>query len=149
VAKSYPELVQKKYELEVAQATQKTLQARIGLRELWNWEVNDDNWQTLKKQFPDLGTKEGNTREDRFDSLDSLEAMTRAKVDLFAKQEIVKAHPEWTEQALNEAQPQKMVVGLRTQGGKMPFAGLDQKEQRQAFMKLLDQAPLGTPVAAD
>jgi GcvH upstream region-like protein len=149
VAKSYPELVQKKYELEVAQVSQKALQARIGLRELWNWEVNNDNWQALKKQFPDLGTKEGNTREDRFDALDSLEPTIRAKVDFFAKQEIVKAHPEWIEQALNEAQPQKMVVGLRTQGGKTPFAGLDQKEQRQAFIKLLDQAPLGTPVDVD
>ena len=149
VASVYPELVQKHYELEVAQVNLKTLQARIGLRELWNWEIDDQNWQILAKQFPSLGVKEGNTREERFEALDNLDSITRTIVDAFAKKAIVKAHPEWIDQALSEAKPENVIVGLRTQGGKMPFSGLEQKEKRKAFINLLDQAPLGGSVTAD
>ncbi len=149
VAKKHPELVQKRYVLEVAKVNQKTLQARIGLRELWNWEVEDQNWQALIQQFPTLGVKLGNTREERSEALESLESTIRSVVDAFAKQAIVKAHPEWIKQALNEAKPEKMVVGLRTQGGKMPFSGLEEEEQRQKFIRLLDGAPLGENVAVN
>jgi GcvH upstream region-like protein len=149
VSKVYPELVQKKYELEIAQVSQKSLQARIGLRELWNWEVEDQNWQTLIKQFPTLSVKTAMTRDERFDALDNLDTSTRSLVDAFAKQAIVKAHPEWINQALSEAKPEKMIIGLRTQGGKMPFSGLDQKEKRQALIQLLDQAVLGEQPSID
>lgn len=149
VAKTYPELVQKQYELEVAQVNQKTLQARIGLRELWNWEVEDSNWPQLVKQFPALGVKSAESREERFDALDNLDGTTRTIVDAFAKQAIVKAHPEWIEQTLANAKSEKMVVGLRTKGGKMPFSGLETKEKRQAFITLLDQAPLGENAVTD
>jgi GcvH upstream region-like protein len=149
VAKKYPQLVQKRYVLEVAKVNQKILQARIGLRELWNWEVEDQNWQALVKQFSALGVKPSNTREERFEVLDSLDSTIRSMVDAFAKQAIIKAHPEWIQQALSEAKPEKMVVGLRTQGGKMPFSGLKDEKQRQELIRLLDEAPLGESVAVD
>jgi GcvH upstream region-like protein len=149
VAKAYPELVKKDYELEVAQVNQKTLQAKIGLRELWNWEVEDQNWPLLSKQFPSLAVKAGNTREERFEALDKLDPTTRTIVDAFAKQAILKAHPEWIDQALAEAKPEKMVVGLREKGGKIPFTGLDQKEKRKKFITLLDQAIPGLKAASD
>lgn len=149
VMKKYPELVQKRYVLEVAQVNLKALQARIGLRELWNWEVEDQNWVNLTKQFPILGAKLGKTREERFEALESLEPTVRSVVDNFAKQSIVKSHPEWIEQSLNNAKPEKMVVGLRIQGGKMPFSGLDKKEKRQELMRLLDEAPIGEQVASN
>ncbi len=149
VAQKYPELVQKRYVLAIAQVNQKALQARIGLRELWQWEVDDQNWQILVQQFPILGVKFGKTREERFETLDSLESTLRSRIDAFAKQAIVRAHPEWIEKALNDAKPEKKIVGLRVQGGKMPFDGLDAKEQRQKLIRLLDEAPLGENVPSD
>lgn len=142
VERVYPELVQKRYVLEVAEASQKNLQARIALKELWNWEVEDQNWTALKTQFPELGLKSGKTREERFEALDGLDSTTRSKVDAFARTAIVRSHPEWITQALAAAEPKKMVIGLRTMGGKTPFSGLDKKEQRQELIKLLDQATL-------
>ncbi len=142
VERVYPELVQKRYVLEVAEASQKNLQARIALKELWNWEVEDQNWTALKTQFPELGVKSGKTREERFEALDGLDSTTRSKVDAFARTAIVRSHPEWITQALAAAEPKKMVIGLRTMGGKTPFSGLDKKEQRQELIKLLDQATL-------
>lgn len=149
VAKKYPELVQKRYELEVAKVNMKALQARIGLRQLWDWEVDDKNWQVLTKQFPTLGAKGGKTREERFDILENMDSTARSVVDAYAKQQIVKSHPEWIDQALSDAKPETMVVGLRTQGGKMPFSGLETKEKRQDFIDLLDEAPIGSTVSSD
>lgn len=135
VAKKTPELVQKKYSLEVASVTKNSLQAKVSLKDTWNWEVEDKNWEALKKQFPDVGAKKANTREERLAALDSLDDKTRSKVDAFARSAIVDSHPEWLSAALDNAQAQKMDIGLRTKGGNSPFAGLDNREE---LMKLLD-----------
>ncbi|MBA3721842.1 MAG: hypothetical protein H0W88_05520 [Parachlamydiaceae bacterium] len=144
VTKTTPELVQNRYLLEIAQVNKKALQGRVGIKETWNWEVQDQNWATLKKQFPELGVKKDGSREERFAALDDLDATTRARVDVFARSSIVDAHPEWISQALESAPPTTQVVGLRPQGGKTPFEGLNTKEKREELIKLLDQAPVGS-----
>lgn len=143
VNKNYPELTQKRYQLEVASFSKKALQGRIGLKETWNWEVDDSNWNALKQQFPDLGTKKGDSREDRFAILDGLDQVTRSRVDAFARAAIIEAHPEWIQQALADASPKAMTIGLRLQGKATPFDGVDTPEKKKAFMALLDQATLG------
>lgn len=143
VARVNPDLVQKRYLVEFSQASQKNLQARIGIKELWSWEVENQNWELLKKQFPDLGVKLADTRENRFEALESLDAVTRAKLDAYAKTEIVKSHPEWISQSLAAAGTEKILLGLREEGGKTPINGLDTKEKRAALMKLLDDAKIG------
>jgi GcvH upstream region-like protein len=139
LAKTHPELVQKRYLLEVAKYDKDNLQSKVGVKETWNWEVDEQNWNKLQKQFADLGTKKGSTREERFAALDSLDDKTRNKVDEFARKLIVESHPEWLDKALQEAETQSMVVGLRLKGGKPPFMGLKNNEE---LMKLLDRAKL-------
>ena len=143
ILKTYPQLVQKRYELEVSEASQKSLLARIGLKELWNWEVQEENWKLLQSEFPILALKEGLTREDRFEVLENLDYTTRNKVDSFAKTIIIQQHPDWIAAALDQAQPKKMTVGIRTEGGKIFVSGLDTKEKREKFINLLDKASLG------
>jgi len=143
VTKNYPELVQKRYVLEVAQTTQKNIQSRIAIKEMWNWEGDEKNWEALKKQFPDIALKASKSREERMDALDSLDKITRSKVDTFAKDAILKAHPEWIAVALDQAPPQKTTVGLRSEGGNAFFSGLDSKDKRKELMKQLDGATLG------
>lgn len=140
VAKKYPELVEKRYLLEVAKVDKKNLEPKVGVKETWNWEVEDKNWDVLKKQFPELGIKKGNTRDERFAALDSLDDKTRNRVDTFARATIVDTHPEWIDKALDDAEPQKMAAGLSVKGGKTQFSGL---ENREELIKLLDQAPIG------
>jgi len=149
ISKKYPELVQKRYVLHIAKVDQKTLQSRIGMRELWNWEADDQNWKTLVNQFPILGVKPGTTREERIDALDSLDEKNRKLIDNFSKTAIVKTHPEWILQSLNDAKPVRTIVGLRSQGGKMPISGLNDINRREEFFRLLDDAPIGEAVAAD
>jgi GcvH upstream region-like protein len=144
IAKNYPELIQKRYALEVAQTTQKNIQSRISIKEMWNWEADEKNWDAIKKQFPELALKVGQTRDDRMEALDSLDKISRAKVDAFARDAILKNHPEWITQALDQAPSQKVNVGLRAEGGSEFFSGLDSKEKRTELMKQLDAATLET-----
>ncbi len=70
IKKSTPELVQKKYTIEVAQADSKQFEGRVSLKETWSWEADEGNWKELKEEFPELGTKSSNTREARIALLD-------------------------------------------------------------------------------
>jgi len=146
VSAKYPELVQKKYVLEIAQANKKALESNVSVRDTWNWEVQDKSWDQLKKQFPELGTKKGATREERNAALDSLDEKTRMRVDAYARSAIVEAHPEWLQEALANAQPMKVPVGLHEKGGNSIFAGLTDGKD---LMQLLDAAPLAKESASN
>lgn len=139
VAKQTPELTQKRYLLDVAQASKKTLEANIGVKETWNWETSDSGWTILQKEFPDLGTKTAETKEARFAALEKLDDATRARVDQFSRAEIVREHPEWLEKALAEAPTTRKTIGLHEKGSNATFVGL---KDSKALMKLLDAYPL-------
>ncbi len=149
VIKKYPELVQKRYLLEIAKVDLKTIQAKIGLRQLWEWEIDEKNWALLTKQFPLLKAMAGESKDERFDALEGLAPSVRAAVDAYAKQQIVEAHPEWIDQALAEAKPDLKEMGIRMQGGNQFFNGLEDQEKRKNFIHLLDTAPLGRQVPSD
>lgn len=139
VAKRTPELVQQTYKVEVASVDRKSLEARVGIKETWDWETKDQNWTSIKGLYPELGQKPANTKEERLAALDTLNSVSRAKVDQFARSSIVDEHPEWIKEALDKSEIQASTVGLRAKGGKFPFSGI---EDRAGFIKLLDQAPI-------
>lgn len=141
VLKQYPEMVERKYKLEVGEVDKKNLQARIGLKETWAWELDEANWKALQAKLPELGVKPSKTREERLAALDALDPVSRAKADAFARSSIVDMHPDWLEKALEEAPAKVAIIGLRSQGGKPPFAGLEQKAAKQKeLISLLDKA---------
>lgn len=139
VKKKYPELIQKHYTLEISQVNKNAIQAKIGLKDMWSWEVEEKNWTSLKKEFPDLAAKPAKTREERFAALDSLSDPLRFRVDTYARNAMVEEHPEWLDAALKDAQPKKMDIGLRSTGGRSVIAGLDNREE---LIELLDAAAL-------
>lgn len=136
--KKTPELVQKQYTVEIAQVNKKDLQGKVNLKDTWSWEV--DHWDILKNQFPELGIKDANTRDERFAALDDLDDRTRARVDAYAREAIVDQHQEWLDNALQDAEPKQITLSLRLKGGKSFFAGLANREE---LMTLLDQAAVG------
>jgi GcvH upstream region-like protein len=139
IAADYPELIQKRYLLSLAEVDKKNLQSKIGLKETWNWEVDEKNWALLKQEFPELRNKPGNQREERFVALDSLDDGVRARVDQYARSKIVDAHPEWLKEALETAEGKVRLIGLSAKGGVTPFAGL---KDREPLLALLNQASL-------
>ncbi len=146
VAKKFPELIQHRYNLEVAQVNKSALQAKVRVKETWDWEVDDKNWDVLKKKFPELGSKKASTRDERFAALDSLDDKTRSQVDTFARAAIVETHPEWIDQALENAPIKTDEVVILDKGGKVSFAN---GEKRQEIIKLLDQASLKSEPSND
>jgi GcvH upstream region-like protein len=139
VKKTHPELVQRRYLLRVAQINKEELEAKVPLREIWKWELEESHWNTLKQEFPTLALAAAPTREMRLTALDALDEITRSRVDALAREAIVAEHPETLHSALDRAEPKEMNVGIRLKGGKS-FFGL---EDRSQLLQLLDQAPLG------
>jgi hypothetical protein len=146
VAQKTPELVQKRYTLEMTQVNKKNLEGNVGIKDSWTWEVSDKGWEQLKKQFPELAVKKGNTREERFTALDSLDDKTRNRVDAFARTAVVDEHPEWLVKALIDAPVMNVTVGLSEKGVNPLFVGL---ENGKTLMQLLDAAPLAEENLAD
>ncbi len=138
VMESYPELVERRYLLEYAKVDKRLLQANVGVKETWNWETKAENWDKLKKQFPELGTAAAKNDTERMAALDALDSKTRARVDAFSRAEIVNQHPEWLNVALNEAEKEKRVVGIRKKGESALFSGLKKPEE---LIALLDKYP--------
>lgn len=128
VEKEFPELVQRRYKLKWQEASKEKLLQRLSLKETWDWELEEANWDKLQKQFPNLAKPEAKTREERFALLDKLEAQERFKIDQFAREEIADGHPEWIEEALRAAPEQEQEVLVRLKAGSLPFARIEPKE---------------------
>ncbi len=127
VARKAPQLVQKRYLLKIAAIDKNALQAKISLRDTWNWEV--DHWDTLSKQFPELGVKNAVTREERFAALDSLDDQTRFRADTYARSSLVDEHPEWRQEALSKAAEKTSVIGLSSKVASTYFEGLEDGDE--------------------
>lgn len=139
VSKNTPELVQRRYLLSIARFNKDALQSKVSLKEIWNWEIEDKNWDILKKQFPEIGVKKSDSRDERFAALEALSNQAREKVDQFAIKQIIDAHPEWLQNGLQSAEAKDEEVGLTAKGGSFPLQGIKNREE---LLLLLDQAAL-------
>lgn len=137
VSRRRPELVQKRYLIKLSEVNKNELLSKVSLKETWDFEI--DQFDLLKEKFPELGIKKVETREDRFKALDSLNDITRLKVDTFARTEIVDAHPEWLVDALEKARERTVTVGLGKSGNGSIFEGLVYAEE---LKKELDKVEL-------
>ena len=136
IGKKNPELVQKRYLLEVNALDKKQLQARVSLKETWNWEVEEKNWKKLLAKFPELGLQKGNTREEKLQTLDVLDPLTRSRVDAMARAAVVDMHPEWLDSAFAATKTMTVPVGISPKSGHPLFVGL---ESGESLIKLLDE----------
>lgn len=133
LSKRNPEFVQKRYLVRVSEANKKNLISKASLKDTWNFEV--DHWDQLVAKFPELGIKKAVTNEERFKILDDLDEVTRSRVDLFARNEIVESHPEWLNEALQKVRERTVVISLSKKGNNSFFEGLSNGEE---LMNLLE-----------
>lgn len=134
-----PELIQKRYVLEIASVDKKTLQGKVSIKEMWDWETSTEGWNKIVKEFPELGKVQVNKPEDKRNAIDNLDPALRAKVDFFARKEIVNIHSDWLNDALAKAPAKKQQVAISYRGNAAPFTNLKDNEQ---LIRLLDNAPL-------
>jgi GcvH upstream region-like protein len=140
VLTSFPEFVERRFILSVGSVTFDDLVKNIRVRSIWNWEVENGNWELLVKEIPSLASEAAPDVAERHRLLDSLSPQLRAQADTIAKEHIVAAHPEWLEKALSAAPAKVQAVNIRLQGQLTAFQGVD---NRQALIDELMKAPLG------
>ncbi len=146
IEKRAPELVEQNVEVEYAEIHKGDLVREISLKETWDWEVKDQSWELLKKQFRQLASTQALSAGDRHRVLDKLATEVRLKVDAFAQGCLIDQHPEKIVAALDRAQIRQASFGLRSAGKTGPFEQI--KDQRR-FAELLRTAPLrGQEVSA-
>lgn len=130
-----PELAQRRYLVKIASVNKRMLEAKVGVKETWDWEVREGNWQKLQQEFPGLAEVEATNEEGRYAALNRLAVAIRQRVDSFARAAIVDLHSEWLDQALREADEKEEVLAVPFKGR---LALIPQEENPVALMELLD-----------
>ena len=140
VLTSFPEFVERRFILNVASVTFEDLVKNIRLRTIWNWEVENENWDLLVSEISSLASEKAEDTAERRQLLDNLSPQLRARADMIAKEHIVGSHPEWLEKALASAPSKVLAVNVRLQGTFSGFEGID---NRQALIDELMRVSLG------
>jgi|GEM_PF-2465571 len=140
VSKTFPKLVEKKYKLRVKGVSRDKLEAKIGVKNTWKWQVEEENWKKLQKEFPALLKGEATNKGQRYKVLGALDPQQRFTIDSFSRKAIIDEHPEQLAEALQKAEEKEMEVRIRMKGGFLPFEGC---EDHVGLMHLLDSAVLG------
>lgn len=134
------ELVEQRYQIEIAQVDTQQLATKIGVRATWNWELEHDNWSKMVAAFPELGVSDSKTQELRERALDRLDSQTRARIDAFAREEIVKENPASIEEALAQAPVTTKIISWRAAGGNAPLAGVTDRTAFQTFLATAEES---------
>ncbi len=101
------ELVASRYTAKVFAVDKREAALLVPLKELWDFETREKTWKLLAKEFSSLQDLPAKSVEERFASLETLDAKVRGKVDLFARRLVLEEHPEWLQEALNRAKPEE------------------------------------------
>ncbi|MGM0439718.1 MAG: hypothetical protein ACQEP8_01220 [Chlamydiota bacterium] len=144
VAQNHPELVKKRYLVELSSADKKSLQAKVGVRETSQWQLQNDNWQKLQDQFPIIGSQPHNTAEEKLQALNTLDPRTKELVDEYTREHIVAEHPEWLEESLQQASKEQQIIALTP---KENMTAILKVADPAALIEKLDKAPLNSIVS--
>lgn len=108
-----PELTGTRYRLYVGCVEPRQLEARVSVKETWKWE--EDNWAQLQSQFAWLMGKE---------MLEGLDVQRRARIDAYAREQVVTAHPEWMEEAIAQVEMKPQSLFVADVGAVSPLPGI-------------------------
>ncbi len=136
VEKKSPQLVQKRFQVEIAEVDAAALSARMSLKQTWDWELVEAHFARLAEEFPILRTKPAKTSEERYAALEGLDGTMRLKVDEWSRLQLIAEHPEWVDDALQKAHRREQELVIHLEGGTLPFAGAT---DASAVINLLQQ----------
>ena len=140
VGASFPELVERRFLLSITEVDTTKLANHIRIKDIWAWQ--NDHWDELVKEIPAIKGGSEDSRESRFRALENLTPALRTRADEIARKALIAAHGEWISVDLDSAKPETKVVGIRLQGGDLPFQGI---KDRSALVKELASAPIAEP----
>ncbi len=129
IEKNCPDLVERRFLLEVVEVKKDEVALGVSLKEMWEWQLDKENFALLTKEFPQLKLKNAEDAEEYFAVLEGLGSELRGKVDRVSRGKIVEAHPEWIQEALNQKHTNVREVSLSLNGKSSPFEGVESSEK--------------------
>lgn len=136
IKESAPELLKTHYVVNLKSVSAKEIQLKATLKEVWDWELDPKNWPQMLIKFPMLGTTFELSRESKLNILDNLSSEERILVDQFARSQILKAHPEWIDEALAQIEFTKTSLTFKEKGSNLSIGIKNAK----ALKQLLDSS---------
>lgn len=113
---SYPELVERPFVLKVKHVNFQDLSLRIGEKQMWGWQLSDENWHKLSEEFSSLRSIKAKTKEERFSALEKLNKKTRVEIDSFSRNKILEQDQKFVAQELNNAEEKEINLKIRSKG---------------------------------
>ncbi len=146
VEEKYPELVQKRYLVEVAKVTENEVTLHIPIKRIWEWQLKKENFNRLKKHFGFLKGDEWKGKENFFIALEGLTLNQREKIDAFSRTLILKESPEWVEKAFDKASLETKEIAISSKGTPFFIEGIQDGKELQ---KLLEKSPFKKEITDD
>ncbi|MCB1109468.1 MAG: hypothetical protein KDK64_00660 [Chlamydiia bacterium] len=146
IEKQCPQLVEKRFLVEVAEVKKEEIALGVSVKETWEWQLEKENFALLSQEFPELELKEAEDAEGYFAALEGLQPDLRERVDRFSRGKIVEQHPEWVQEALNQKHFSQREVSLSADGESVPFEGI---KEGKRLLTLFSQAVLKGDLESD
>lgn len=141
IEKTNPTLVEKCYEVSYKKVMLDSIGVRISEKELWSWQLDDSNWELLKKEFSSLSELPHLNRNDRFESLEAMSSALREKLDDFSRRQMLKTlHENWIIEELKQAPATQTVLHLRSKGGRIGLEGINDIASFAALLESENEA---------
>ncbi len=134
-----PRLVCQRFLVEVSSVNKKEIASEISLKQMWDWQINPENFKTLQKAFPELAFSKAIDAEGYFAKLEAQPLPVRRKIDQYSRMQIIQSHPEWIEAALHQQKPMIREIIFSSDGHQIELQGV---ENGQKLLELFQLAPL-------
>jgi hypothetical protein len=125
IVKTHPELAEKIYEVEYASINLEDLTSKLSLKEIWEWEQQEDNFSRLAAKFKELNAK----AEDKQSALDALDDHVRFQVDKWSAIEMLKSKQELINAQLESATLEKATWKVSCAEAKLSLAGVSRPDE--------------------
>lgn len=135
IEKRSPQFVESLAEVEWRSVTREELEGSISLKETLNWELLEENWSLLQKMFPSLEGQAHAEVSQRLSLLNRLSGEERAKVDAFARAQMVSSQPERLVAALQLAPVKTVSLGLRPGADFVSALGMQENGEILSLLK--------------
>lgn len=134
IMKATPELLQKKYLVDISSVSLADIARSIPLKEMWKWQLKEENFESLAAKFKMIDALKAIDEESRREALNKLRPEERQKIDEYSLKEIVKGNLEFIHSALGTVKEERKELVVPMAYAKEIFAGATREEA----MHLLD-----------
>lgn len=127
IEKKHPELIEKCYEVKLKRIKLNDIFPSIGEKRLWSWQLEDENYSNLKKEFTQLSNLPDD-KEKRFSNLEKLDPIVRLEIDNFSRRKILLSDKKSILHELNNAKEETVKIGIKVKAISPVLKGIDDKK---------------------